>query len=172
VSQACPILDEVSRACASYPFAISAASQPFPALARAKSARVAELRAPLVSPGPRVGYARWVIPREKVAELVNAHARLEEPTTGAIWIRPEAGEAWLVEVIPSMTDDEKAEEPTFFNPGTQFRFPVAIIAGNRRSLEAALRRQPDLARAVASGTVLLDAGDASALVDVARAVAA
>jgi hypothetical protein len=111
-----------------------------------------------------------VIPKEKVVELVDAHAKLEDPTTGAIWIRPEAGEAWLAEVIPSMADDEKAEEPTFFNAGVEFRFPVAIIAGNRRSLEAALRREPDLARAVVDGTVMFDAGDAKALVDVAREV--
>ena len=120
--------------------------------------------------GPRVGYTERVIPKEKVVELVDAHSKLEEPTTGAIWIRPEAGEAWLVEVIPSMADDEKAEEPTFFSPGVEFRFPVAIIAGNRPSLEAALRRKPELARAVAAGTVMLDAGDAKALVDVAREV--
>jgi hypothetical protein len=111
-----------------------------------------------------------VIPKEKVVELVDAHSKLAEPTTGAIWIRPEAVEAWLVEVIPSMADDEKAEEPTFFSPGVEFRFPVAIIAGNRPSLEAALRREPELARAVAAGTVMLDAGDAKALVDVAREV--
>ena len=111
-----------------------------------------------------------MIPRDKVVELVDAHARLEEPTTGAIWIRPEAGEAWLVEVIPSMPDDEKADEPTFFSPGIEFRFPLALIAGNRRSLEAAVRRHIDLARAVADGTVVLDRGDAQPLVELAREV--
>ena len=110
-----------------------------------------------------------MIPKEKVVELVHAHAKLDEPTTDAIWIRPNATEAWLVEVIPSMDDDEKAEEPTWFNPGVAFRFPVVMIAGNRFSLEAALRRAPELARDVADGTVLLDGGNAVALVDVARA---
>jgi hypothetical protein len=109
-----------------------------------------------------------MIPKEKVEELVDAHAKLEDPTTGAIWIRPDATEAWLVEVIPSMADDEKADEPTFFNPGVAFRFPLALIAGNRPSLEAALRRSPDLARAVAEGTVMFDQGDADALVELAR----
>ena len=113
-----------------------------------------------------------MIPREKVLELVDAHARLDEPTTGAIWIRPDATEAWLVEVIPPMADDEEADEPTYFNPGIAFRFPLALIAGNRRSLVAALRRTPELARAVAVGTVVLDHEDTRALMDVAREVAA
>ena len=111
-----------------------------------------------------------MIPREKVDELVNAHATLDEPTTGAIWINTGASEVWLVEVIPTMADDEKAEEPTFFNPGVEFRFPLALIAGNRQSLEAALRRTPDLARAVVDGTVVLDRGDARGLVELAREV--
>jgi hypothetical protein len=121
--------------------------------------------------GSKREYAARVIPKEKVEQLVAAHAKLDEPTTDAIWIRPTATEAWIVEVIPSMGDDEKAEEPTWFNPGVAFRFPVVMIAGNRRSLEAALRRAPDLARDVAAGTVLLDGGSATALVDVAREAA-
>jgi hypothetical protein len=113
-----------------------------------------------------------MIPREKVEELASAHARLEEPATGAIWINTGAPEVWLVEVIPTMSDDDKVEEPTFFGPGVEFRFPLALIAGNRRSLEAALRRKPELARAVLDGTVVLDGGDAKPLVDLAREVSA
>src|SRR5690349_6924659 len=109
-----------------------------------------------------------MIPEEKVQELVHAHAGLAEPTTGAIWIKTDAPEVWLVEVIPTMADDEKAEEPTFFNPGVEFRFPLALIAGNRQSLEAALRRAPDLARAVVGGTVMLDRGDMQPLDELAR----
>jgi hypothetical protein len=67
-----------------------------------------------------------------------------------------------------MADDDKADEPTFFSPGVEFRFPLALIAGNRPSLEAALRRRPELARAVADGTVVLERGDAKPLVDLAR----
>ncbi len=111
-----------------------------------------------------------MIPHEKVEELVNAHAALEEPTTGAIWIHTGAPEVWLVEVIPTMSDDEKVEEPTFFSPGVEFRFPIALIAGNRQSIEAALRRKPELARAVVDGRVMLDLGDAQALVELAREV--
>lgn len=131
--------------------------------------RIALLLGSPVYRSPRI--LTFMIPKENVVELVDAHARLEqEPTTGAIWIRPEASEAWLVEVIPTMADDEKAEEPTFFNPGVEFRFPLVLIAGNRRSLEAALRRKLDLARAVADGTVVLDLGDAAPLVQLAREI--
>jgi hypothetical protein len=112
-----------------------------------------------------------MVPKDKVVELVDAHAALDEPTTGAIWINAAAPEVWLVEVIPSMTDDDKADEPTFFSPGVEFRFPIALIAGNRRSLEAALRRRPELARALVEGTVVLDRGDAQSLVALAREVA-
>jgi hypothetical protein len=38
-----------------------------------------------------------MIPREKVEELASAHARLDEPATGAIWINTGAPEVWLVE---------------------------------------------------------------------------
>jgi len=34
-----------------------------------------------------------MIPRERVEELVRAHASLEEPATAVIWIRCEAPEA-------------------------------------------------------------------------------
>jgi hypothetical protein len=95
---------------------------------------------------------------------------LEEPTTGAIWINTGAPEVWLIEVIPTMSDDEKVEEPTFFSPGIEFRFPLALIAGNRHSIEAALRRKPELARAVLDGRVMLDLGDAQPLVELAREV--
>ena len=111
-----------------------------------------------------------MIPRQKVHELVQAHARLEEPTTDAIWIKTDAPEVWLVEVIPTMVDDDKADEPTYFNPGVAFRFPLALIAGNRESLLAALRRSPELARAVVDGLIVLDGGTAQSLVQVAREV--
>lgn len=112
-----------------------------------------------------------MIPQEKVRELVEAHTKLDEPMTTAIWIRKDQVEVWLVEVIPSMADDERAEEPTYFNPGVSFRFPLALIAGNRQSLEAAIRRDPKLARDVVDGSVIYDAGgEATALVALAREV--
>jgi hypothetical protein len=123
-----------------------------------------------VQPLTNRGMVSDMIPRAKVEELVKAHSKLEEPTTNAIWIKSEASDVWLVEVIPTMADDDQAEEPTYFNPGIAFRFPLVLIAGNRASLEAALRRSPELARDVASGRVMLDDGDAEALVELAREV--
>jgi hypothetical protein len=114
-----------------------------------------------------------VIPRDRVRELVDAHAKLDDPMTAAIWIRRDAPQAWLVEVIPSLGPDERAADPTFFNPGVQFRFPLALIAANKASLEAALRRTPELARDVAAGEVLFDAGgDADEIIRVAREILA
>jgi hypothetical protein len=113
-----------------------------------------------------------MIPREKVQELVQAHARIEDPTTDAIWIRSDATEVWLVEVVPSMFDDDRAEDATYFNPGVAFRFPLALVAGNRASLEGALHRDRELAKAVAAGEVMLDNGNASHLVALARELAA
>lgn len=92
--------------------------------------------------------------REEMEELVRAHAALEEPMETAIWIRQDDREAWLVEVIPSFPDDEHPERPVAFNPGLTFRHPLNLFAGNRASIEAAVRADHDLARAVAQGVVL------------------
>ncbi|MBX3181658.1 MAG: hypothetical protein KIT72_12675 [Polyangiaceae bacterium] len=116
-----------------------------------------------------------MIPLEKVEELVAAHRSLpEDPTTAAVWFRrSEPALVWLFEVIPSLPEQEEPEEPIYFNPGVAFRFPIALIAGTRRSLELTLQRDPALAREVADGQILLDeSGDATALVDLARHVAA
>ncbi len=114
-----------------------------------------------------------MIAREKVQELVDAHARLDDPMTAAIWIRRDAPEVWLIEVIPSLREDDRAHEPTYFSPGVEFRFPLALVAGTRTSLAAALRRDPSLARDVASGDVLFDRdGEAKAIIDAARAAMA
>ena len=79
---------------------------------------------------------------------------------------------WLVAIIPAMNADDRADDPVFFDPGVHFRFPLALIAGNRRSLEEALRRNVELARAVAAGEVVVDHGDAASLVSLARQLAA
>jgi hypothetical protein len=113
-----------------------------------------------------------MIPRANVEELARAHAALDEPTTGAIWIHRDRPEAWLVEVIPTMAADDHADEPVYLNAGAGFRFPLAIIAGNRDSLEAALRRNADLARAVADGDVVVGAAVAQPLLELARQLAA
>ncbi len=113
-----------------------------------------------------------MIPKQQVQKLARAHAALKEPTTAAIWIRREKPEAWLVEVIPAMSPDDRADEPTYFNPGVEFRFPLVLIAGNRQSLEEALRRNTELARDVADGEVMVDTGDARPLVELAKQIAA
>lgn len=115
-----------------------------------------------------------MIPHSKVAELVAAHESLaQDPAVAAIWIRTDAPTVWLLEVIPSLPDETLPEEPIFFNPGVQFRFPLALIAGNRRTLEMTLRADAELARLVASGEVMLDrSGDARALVALASQLAA
>jgi hypothetical protein len=111
-----------------------------------------------------------MIPEKNVKELVEAHTKLEDHMTGAIWIRQDdsEAEACIVEVIPDMADDEQAEEPIRFNPGPGFRFSLVLIAGNRGSIEAALKRDRKLARDVAKGKILFDEGDAKQLVNVAE----
>jgi hypothetical protein len=113
-----------------------------------------------------------MIPAANVRELAQTHARIEDPATAAIWIWREASQVWLVEVVPSMADDDRAEDPTYFNPGAGFRFPLALVVGNQRSLEDALHRDAKLARAVADGEIVLDGPDARHLVDLAKRLAA
>ena len=105
--------------------------------------------------------------------MARAHAELIlKLAMGAIWIHRDRSVAWLVEIIPSMAADDRAGEPVFFAPGVSFSFPLALIAGNRESLEGALRRDIELARAVAAGEVLVDRGDAAPLVGFARKLVA
>ncbi len=115
-----------------------------------------------------------MIPRDKVEALVAAHEALDEdPAAAAVWIRRDEPTVWLLEVIPSLPNAEGPEEPIFFNPGVQFRFPLALIAGTRPTLEATLQSDPELARLVATGEILLDrSGDAQALVALASELAA
>jgi hypothetical protein len=91
----------------------------------------------------------------------------------ADWIRTDEPTVWLLEVIPTLRDEDTPEEPIYFNPGVQFRFPLALIAGTRRTLETTLRANHELAKLVASGEVMLDrSGDARALVALASELAA
>ncbi|MBA2321640.1 MAG: hypothetical protein H0V89_10840 [Deltaproteobacteria bacterium] len=112
------------------------------------------------------------IPRAEIEKLVDAHRKLPDPMTCAIWIRPEASEAWLVEVVSSMEDDDRAGDVIRFNPGITFRFPLALVVGNRESVERAMEKDRELAGAVARGEVLHDGGDAADLVALARRLAA
>ncbi len=117
-----------------------------------------------------------MIPQEKVEALVEAHAHLDkDPATAVVWFRKDESMVWLLEVIPTfdeLADEDQTEEPTFFNAGITFRFPLALIAGTRRTLEATLRSDPKLAKDLATGKVLLDGGgDGTRLVELAKQVA-
>ncbi len=101
-------------------------------------------------------------------ELVRAHATLEEPMEAAIWIRVEDREAWLVELLPDMGDDEHPERPVAFNPGRSFRHPLNLIASNMDGLQRAIRTNATLARDVAEGAILLGSERAEELQRLAR----
>jgi hypothetical protein len=112
-----------------------------------------------------------MVPQNQIEALVEAHQHLEDPMVCAIWIRPTAAEAWLVECIPTMADDERAGDPTYFGPGVGFRFPLALIAGNLTSLESAVRADPQFANDLSEGTILYSEGaTAERLQQVARDV--
>lgn len=74
--------------------------------------------------------------------------------SAAIWIRQQDAEAWLVEVLPEMGNDPRAEQPVAFRPGRQFRHPLNLIASNLADLKSAILRDAALAEAIASGEVL------------------
>jgi hypothetical protein len=115
-----------------------------------------------------------MVPRDKVKELVDVHARLpEDPAAAVVWFRKEDEPmVWLFEVIPTLDSGDSAEEPIFFNPGAHFRFPLALIAGSLRTLKATLMSDPKLAKDLASGEVMLDSsGDAKMLVEFASSLA-
>lgn len=87
-------------------------------------------------------------------ELVQGHAALDDPMDTAIWIRREDREAWLVELLPSLVDDEHPERAVAFNPGLEFRHPLNLIASDLEGLKRAMRADPALARAIAEGEIL------------------
>ncbi len=92
--------------------------------------------------------------REEMIELVRAHAALDEPMETAIWIRPQDREAWLVELLPSLGDDEHPGRAVAFNPGRAFRHPLNLIASNLEGLRRAIAEDPALAHDIAAGEIL------------------
>lgn len=107
--------------------------------------------------------------RDEMLELVEAHAKLDDPMETAIWIRQEDPSiAWLVEVIPSMGSDDHPERPIVFTAARDFRYPLHLIGVNRADIEKALRKDLTLARAVAAGDVLYGDDAGAALVALAR----
>ena len=110
-----------------------------------------------------------MVSRDEMLELVDAHAHLEEPMETAIWIRQHEREAWLVEVIPSLSEDAHPERPVAFNPGLSFRHPLNLIASNMAGVVSAIQKDAELARAVVAGEVLHGVARGRELQESARA---
>ena len=102
-------------------------------------------------------------------ELVRAHTALEEPMETAIWIRREARDAWLVELIPALAVDDHPERPVAFNPGRAFRHPLNLIASNMDGLRRAIHTDQALARDIAAGDILYGDERGRELQEIARA---
>jgi hypothetical protein len=98
--------------------------------------------------------------REEMLELVQAHARLEDRMDAAIWIRTDAPDAWLVELLPDLPADRHPGRPVQFNAGRTFRHELNLIAANADDLRAAIRADAQLAGWLADGEVLYG-GDAA-----------
>jgi hypothetical protein len=101
-------------------------------------------------------------------ELVDAHNMLDEPMETAIWIRREDREAWLVELIPSLSVDAHPERPVAFNPGRSFRHPLNLIASNLDGLRRAIQEDHTLARDIATGEILYGEERGRELQEIAR----
>lgn len=115
-------------------------------------------------------YSIDVPTREEMIELVRAHAELDEPMETAIWIRPHEREAWLVEALPSLADDDHPNRPVAFNPGRTFRHPLNLIASNMEGLRRAIQEDQALARDIAAGEVLYGPARGQELQDFARSI--
>jgi hypothetical protein len=101
-------------------------------------------------------------------ELVDAHTTVDEPMETAIWIRREDREAWLVELIPSLSVDAHPERPVAFNPGRSFRHPLNLIASNLDGLRRAIQEDHKLARDIATGEILYGEERGRELQEIAR----
>ncbi|WP_437886363.1 hypothetical protein [Sorangium sp. So ce307] len=86
----------------------------------------------------------------------------------AIWIRRHDREAWLVELVPSLTDDDHPSRPVAFNPGRTFRHPLNLIASNMTGLRRAIEEDQELARDIVAGEVLHGPDRGRELQDLAR----
>lgn len=92
-------------------------------------------------------------PRQEdaVKALVKAHSALDEPHTGALWLRTAKKQVCILEVVPSMPQDEDADEPTEFLPSKGFPYPLLLLTGREEDFLAAIQRKPAFARLVANG---------------------
>src|ERR1700729_2336113 len=83
-----------------------------------------------------------------VESLIAHHRTLGERMTGALWLKTKEPGVWVLEVMPDMPADERAEEPMEFTPSSSFRFTLNLLTGREEDFRKALRRNPDFAAAV------------------------
>jgi len=89
-----------------------------------------------------------------VKDLVAAHVAIkDERMETAIWINQKDGAIWLVELLPTFADDPDANEPTTFS-ASKHGFDLRLVAANEDSLKQAIKKDPDLAKAIVAGAVL------------------
>ncbi len=108
--------------------------------------------------------------REEMLELVNGHVALEDRMDAAIWVRQDARDAWLVELLPDLPTDRHPGRPIQFNAGRTFRHELNLVAANADDLRAAIRADAQLAAWIADGDVLHGGAVARELVTLARQV--
>jgi hypothetical protein len=110
--------------------------------------------------------------RDEMMDLVLSHVGLEDRMDAAIWIRRDAPEGWLVELLPELPADRHPGRPVQFNPGRSFRHELNLVAANADDLRAAIRADAQLAAWVADGEVLHGPEVAREFVMLARQVRA
>ena len=89
---------------------------------------------------------------EAINALVHAHSKLEDVHTGALWLPRWDGPAVkLLEIIPSMPIDARADEPMEFLPSKDFRYTLQLINGRAADLRDAIERNGEFAQAVLDG---------------------
>ena len=90
--------------------------------------------------------------REAVLTLVRAHSVLEDRHTGAIWLSDEKTGVSLVEIVPSMPSDARADEPMEFLPSRAFRYTLHLYTGREQDILSAIDRNEAFAADIAAGT--------------------
>ena len=108
--------------------------------------------------------------REEMAQLVKAHAALPEKMATAVWLSQEReDEVWLLEIVEELPDDPEVARPFRFRASGEFRYPMALIIGNERSVREAIHKDSTFAALLARGDVLYGDSVGRALVELASA---
>ena len=110
------------------------------------------------------------VPRSEIQMLVQRHSEIKsDPMEGAIWIRGDQPDAWLVEILPQMSHIDDVERPFHFIPSASFRYELSLICGNEDDLIDAVARDTEFAEWVATGDVVYDGPTGAANMLVSRA---